>query len=104
VRLKEGIGALVVVASCLLGGIAVAPRASALPCDPGSEECGTVLEAVGVVVGVAQGGVNAGYGAAGMPSCGPGNDGQEINHGGNTYRCTPTVIAGGPAVWNWEPF
>lgn len=43
------------------------------------------------------------YTVAGLPPCGPANDGQVINYGGNRYRCDPVVPPSGEAIWMWLP-
>jgi hypothetical protein len=37
------------------------------------------------------------------PPCGPSNDGEQIDVGGNGYECGHIALPSGPAVWDWFP-
>ena len=74
-KLRKGLAAIAVV-----GGLAVAAPAALPPGLPGSAAV-----------------------AFANPPCGPSNDGQQINVGGNGYECTHVVNGVGAAIWFWAP-
>lgn len=38
-----------------------------------------------------------------IPDCGPANDGERIDVGGNEFECTGVDPGTGPFVWMWLP-